>query len=429
MIWAVTTVLFYDLCRRTLSEKKAFISVLFFCVSTPFFLEWSLKARGGYAETVLFSVLLLWLAEPSQFLKKKPNLQCLSFGIACGIGIYASEMLLAMVPCAGLWLFVRRTKGELSGMVKMLVLGGFIGLLPLIIYNMTHDFANFKVSVLYNLILHERNTVRVSIKHMLLTPLFVLGKSWILLLICFAIASVRLLYSRNSWKLGHIVLIHSCIYVTAYWLSGDRYLSIPPSRTLYALYPGLAILFSYAVDIPRDRGILKRALAIGAIVIWIGTVSFTVKDWVSSGMPREEGSWRGSWSLVDGEGLYDQLAELKAEEVYANPWTRTSLLFAARKAHYLDTVAYLPEVYIRVPDEPGKTGRGVAIVLHSEGGMIRNVESLLITKNIHYQRSEFKNLTIISGLDSSLMHPGLGLPRVFGRADWKPMPAKPDGFN
>lgn len=429
IFWVAAAVLFADLCRRTLSAQGAFYAILFFCISTPFFLEWSLKARGGYAETVLFSVLLLWIADPPDYLMKKRDLQSVAFGIVCGIGIYASEMLLAMVVCAGFLLLVRLAKGGRSNAAIKIIVGSIIGLLPLIIYNVTHDFENFKVSLLYNLIMQERESIHVSIKNMLLTPLFILGKPWILLLICFSVASIRLLHLRSSWKLGHIVLIHSCLYLIAYWLSGDRYLAIPPTRTLYALYPGLAILFSYAVDIPRDRVTVKRALATGAVFIWISMVSYSMIEWASSGRPREEGSWRGSWSLIDGEGLYDRLSELNVEEVYTNPWIRTTFLFVARRIHYLNPDANVPDAYFRIPEEPGRAGRRAALVFLSEGGLIQNVENMLINRNIPYQRSEFKNLTIISGLDSSLIHLGSGFPRAFGREDWKPMPANPDGFN
>lgn len=107
-LWVVTALLFADLCRRTLSSRQALSAVAFFALATPFFLEWSLKARGGFAETVLFSVALLWIAAlPAGPLATRRTLQCLLFGAAAGVGIWASEMLAPMLALAGVWLVLR----------------------------------------------------------------------------------------------------------------------------------------------------------------------------------------------------------------------------------------------------------------------------------------------------------------------------------
>lgn len=434
ILWTVTSLLFADLCRRTLSGTRAFAAVLFFCISTSFFLEWSLKARGGFAETVLFSVLLIWLAEPPQFLKKKRNFQCLSFGIACGIGIYASEMLLAMVGCAGIWLIIRCDKGERIHALRMLLLGGFIGFLPLIIYNLTHDFSNIKSSVVYGFFVRRgESSGPLSLYQLWLSAKFIFGKTYVLIIPGILIVFVQLIRKIKNLEIGHVFLMHIVVYILAYWMSGLRYLDVPPSRVLYALYPGLAVLLAYAIDVRRNATLTKQVLSAGVVVLWLAMVSLPLTQWISSGVPREASSWRGSWALTDGNGLYKKLVDLGAEEVYSNGWTRRSLMFAMQKAIYLDPGNPSLGIFFMIPPSPEspdkQVHKHVAFVLNSGGSMIEKIEKVLQSNGIPYERSEFKQLVILWRLDSSSIHQEIGLPSAISRADWNPMPLTPDGFN
>ena len=431
MLWAAAALLFMDLCRRNLDRNKAFFSLLFFCVGTPFFLEWSLKARGGYAETVLVSIVLLWLASYPQWIWKKRSLQCLSFGVVCGIGIWMSEMLMVMMFCSTVWLLIRVEKTERVHALTLLLLGGVIGLIPLVIYNVTHDFAHLTGSFVYNK-LFVRGFGRfepLSLSHLWLSASFVLGKAWVLVVLGIVAGAVNLIRTQRRFEIGHVVLMHTVIYTFAYWLSGLRFLSLPPSRVLYALYPSLAILLSYATDVFSVEGKIKKVILIGLLAVWLIVTSSSVVQWISSGLPREAGSWRGSWGLTDGDGLYKCLVDLGVNEAYNTCWTQSCLLFAARKALYVDSTAVPMLSYFLLPESPRTPGRHAAIVLHTKGMLLKEIEGLLKTKNIPYQRSEFKNFTILSGLDSSQIHRGTGLPTVISRSDWEPLPFKLDGFN
>ncbi|MFH1999684.1 MAG: hypothetical protein ABIK28_08390 [Planctomycetota bacterium] len=57
------------------------------------------------------------------------------------------------------------------------------------------------------------------------------------------------------------------------------------------------------------------------------------------------------------------------------------------------------------------------------------MENTLLKRGIRYERAEFGHHIILSGLDPSQLHRGTGLPLVFRKADWEPIPDVPDGFN
>jgi hypothetical protein len=198
---------------------------------------------------------------------------------------------------------------------------------------------------------------------------------------------------------------------------------------LYALYPGLAVLLAYAIDVYSNPRVVKRVLPLGALVLYLTLVSVSVGQWISSGVPREESSWRGSWALTDGNELYKNLADLGVEKVYANAWTRWSLLFALRKTRYMDADKPAFGIYYILPILPKAQGRHVAFVLHSGGQIIKEVEKAFLLHEIQYKRLRFHKLVILWGLDASQIHWKIGLPEIISEADWQPMPLKPDGFN
>jgi hypothetical protein len=258
-LWSAAALLFADLCRRTLPTGQAMLTVSFFCIATPFFLEWSLKARGGFAEVVLFSVGLLWLAQPPRSLDPRVLLRSVLVGIVSGIGLWGSEMLLAMIPCAAGWLLLGCAPSRRGHASAALLAGFFIGSLPLLFFNSMHDWQHLEQSVVFSLLEPGGRAFRPhDLAQLRLSARFVLGPAWLLLLLGVAVSGVRLGVRRERWNLGHVALAHCAIFVAAYWLSGLRYLQIPPSRTLYALYPSLALLLGAAVYLPAPWGKTSR---------------------------------------------------------------------------------------------------------------------------------------------------------------------------
>ncbi len=192
--------------------------MLVFCVGTPFLLEWSVKARGGYNETLLFSVLLLWLAHPPAALQKRLWLQASSFGAAAGLGLWASEMLLPMLPCAAAWLLARRQQGERRRSAFWMAIGLGIGLAPLFVYNLTHAGSHLAQSALLGLVTGEPSQP-LSMELLWKSFAFVLSPVQWLLIAGLGVAAVRITRQRRPMGLAHVLLLHTLLFTAGYWLA------------------------------------------------------------------------------------------------------------------------------------------------------------------------------------------------------------------
>jgi hypothetical protein len=196
LLWTGTALLFADLCRRHLSGSQSGWAVFFFSFGTPFFLEWSVKARGGFAETVFFTVILLWIANPPAKLGRWPGLQSYLFGLSSGVALWASEMILPLVPLAAIWMF-QRAPGARRRLAVGLGLGLLVGLVPLAMYNLVHQGANFKASTVYALF-SRPGRAPLTGSQMILAADFVLGPGWWLFTAFLLASAGRLMRERGA---------------------------------------------------------------------------------------------------------------------------------------------------------------------------------------------------------------------------------------
>jgi hypothetical protein len=425
LLWTVTACLFARFCRLHLSPSQSWLAVLFFSFGTPFFLEWSVKARGGFAETVIFTVLLLWIAKPSAKLGQRPALQSCLFGLLTGAALWASEMILPMVPVAAVWMF-QNARGPRRRLAAGLGLGLLAGLVPLAAYNLIHRWANLKVSAVYALFL-RRERPPLTGSQMILSADFILGPWWWLFATLLLVSAWRLVRERGPAHIGQIILLHTVFYVTLFWLSGLRYLPVPPSRVLYSLYPGLAILFAGAAGRPETSG-WTRVLAVTVFAVWGCTLSVSVGKWILSGAPREAGSWRGSWSLVDGRDLEARLRQDRVNAVYTTAFTAWPLRFATRTGLNGAVGASPLAVSWFLPETPDQASRSAAFVLRRGSALEKEVRDWLTANKFGFKRADWKEFSIYSGVDSRYIHRSAGLRPVFER-DWAPFRQPPDGFN
>lgn len=430
--WLAAAGTFADLARRALSARQCALAVLFFCVGTPFLLEWSVKARGGYAETLLFSVLLLWIASPARGGSARASVQGVCFGVAAGLGLWASEMLLPMLPCAAAWLIASRTKHERAQATSWLAAGFAVGLIPLLLYNLGHDWAHLEQSALLGLATGQGSasgnaTGPLSMRQLYGSFSFVLGPvSWLLGL-GIAVGAWRVARAR-PFGLPHVLLAHMALYTLAYWLAGTRFLpGIAPSRVLYAAGPGIAVLLAVAVAWRTEDASWRRALAMSSVAIWLVASLAGAASWAASGVPRETGSWRGSWSLVDGPGLYGALTSRGIETAIVSYWTSWPLEFAKRCARARQPDAAPLRVTMSPVLDPD--ARAPAFVLLPGTPLFARVEQRLLRRGVPFFRSDWKNFAILSGFDASALRKGLGLPVLLDRGAWKAPPEELDGFN
>jgi hypothetical protein len=428
-LWLAAAGLLADLCGRTLERTAALLAMGFFGLATPFFLEWSLKARGGFIETVLASAVLLWLADPPGWLRRRWRLQCAAFGLAVGLGLWMSEMLLAMVACAGAWLLLRLPPHLRLNAALATGAATAVGLLPLAAYNALHAAEHLRASVLWR-VLQPGEREPLTAAELALSADFVLGPAWPLLAGLLALGAARgLPRLRQGIELGHVATVHVLLYGLAYTLAGERYLAQPPSRVLFALYPSLAILFGQALAPARGAGMAARAAAALTGCAWALCVLASIAGWLASGEPREAHSWRGHWALVDAAPLRRELVSLGVGQVYASRWTVPPLVFEQRRARRREPDSPQLGITSLVPASAPRQRMDAALVLLREGPLAGYVSQLLEARRIPHRRRDLGAFAIFHGIPAPRLHQGIGLPAVIAQEDWPPEPDPPDGFN
>jgi len=454
LIWAAGALIFADLCRRHLPPAQAIAAVAFLCLGTPFFLEWSTTARGGFAETFFFSALLLWLAgAPDHWRLRNPAARSTafapsdsvasvapsapfasfasfaSFGFAAGLSLWASEMILPLLPLAGAWLFFSVSSQYRLRALALGLCAFAIGLIPLAAYNAAHQWQHLRESALAALF--ATGSAPLSAAQLLASAHFVLGWGGWLLLAAAALAATRIALHRRPVTLSHVLLAHALLYGLGYWLSGLRFLELPPSRVLYPLQLNLAVLAASALD-PQFRSALGtrwRALPAATLFLWVGLTAFALIQWGASGEPRARGSWRASWCLVDGEGLRDALGRRGVKVVFVNYWTATPLALANRVAARRDPGASPVVASNRLPENP-RPGQSAAVALPEDSPLLARFEQSLRRQGTPYDRWRWGPYAILSGLDATHLRPGdLDLPALLEEGSKPPAPRPPDGFN
>ncbi|NNL68020.1 MAG: hypothetical protein HKP30_17360 [Myxococcales bacterium] len=426
VVWTAAALLFAGLVRRHLEPQRARLATLFFCVGTPFFLEWSLKARGGYEETLLLSLLLLWLPGWPR-LSGRPLATGASFGAIAGIALWISEMILPLLPGALVWLGSRRPAAERPRLLAGLVVGALLGVLPLLLYNLGHDWAHLRTSVVARMLVEDGRPL--GWRALRDSAAFVLGPGHLLALSAIAFAGFRLARRRRPLGLEHVLLLNLLLYAIGYWLGGLRYLAIPPSRVLFQVYPSVAVLLAVALDVPRRAPRALRIAAVTAAAVWIASVAVPTARWMASGEPRETGSWRGSWSLVDGAALHRELVDRNVKMAFTSYWTLWPLRFETERAQRGLPPARKLLVSDAIPTEPLPPGRIVAFVLQPGTEAFRRVELTLRSRGIAHEREAWGDYVIFSGIESSAVHTGLGFPAGLVRNALPLPPRVSDGFN
>ena len=427
-VWTGAALLFAGLCGRALSPRRAVIATALFSLGTPFFVEWSVKARGGYEETLLIGIALLWLGEPPARLRSRTRGLGFAFGLLCGIGMWVSEMLLPLIPGALGWLVARRDASERRARLLALSLGGLIGLAPLVFYNVTHDWANLRGSVVFRL-LEGDSRPPLMLAQLADSARFVLGPLWGLGVAALAVAAARLAAERDRLTLEHVLAISLGIYVLGYWLNGLRFLDFPPSRVLYQTAPAVAVLLAVAVDPGPQWKSVRGALATLVLALWSASEVVSLVAWWRSGEPREAGSWRSTFSLIDAPRLHGLLLEEGVDFAFAGYWSAWPLQLEVARARRAGEPGKAINVSVALPPGPLPAGRRAAFVLNHDAPLLADIEARLAASGAAVPRHDLGPLTVLAPIDASRVHTKAGFPRVLMDGALPPLPEVPDGFN
>ena len=439
-LWLVTGVFFMDLIRRALSFSGALLAMVLFSMGTLFVLEWSLKVRGGFMETVLISTLFLWLFYPPDWLLFRPRFRFHVLGLLGGLGYWMSEMTLIFFVSAVLAtsLFKRSSLSKTQALFCLLS-GLLIGLIPVICFNFTHDWINFKQSVIYEFFSGTKDPSPLSVSDLFRSIQFTGAPvCWLILT-----GTPMLLYQILSDKiparsqLGRLVFIQTLLYFTVYWYTGYRALDIAPSRVLIAIYPGVALLAGYGIEAIIEHG-RARTLVFMLSGIWCLFSLNGVREWIHHDRPREWDSWRGNWSLAHGEAIVDQLFLENTGVIYTDYWTYSSLLYIMRSHSYQEpNPKVMPLLFSSIPSRRALSQSlphhlrqaNAAFVLVGNSPLLRSIENIMDHRQWSYQRTTIGHHVILSNLPVTEIHSDNGFPLNLIAEARPPMPEDHDSFN
>jgi hypothetical protein len=144
-LWLVTITLCYLFCLRRFDYGTAIFASLLLITATAL-IEWHLKMRGGYADIPLFFMIILMCFNDlvDKGAQGGWHWQFLLFGLSCGAAYYNLEIIFPFLFTLLLFsLFWRQIFWKWKP--ALLIVAGFIlGASPLLAYNLTHHFINFR---------------------------------------------------------------------------------------------------------------------------------------------------------------------------------------------------------------------------------------------------------------------------------------------
>jgi hypothetical protein len=143
LLWLATIALSYLFCLRYYNYITALSASILLITATPL-IEWHLKMRGGYAAVPLFFILILICFNYLVDNRPKRLWPYGLLGLLCGAAYYNLELILPFLLALFLFTLYWRQIFWQWKPVLLVAVGFFVGASPLLIFNLSNDFANFK---------------------------------------------------------------------------------------------------------------------------------------------------------------------------------------------------------------------------------------------------------------------------------------------
>jgi hypothetical protein len=174
-LFALFLICMYFLTSLLYTKKLALAIVGLLSLGSSNVITRQLKAIGGYPEIVLFAALIFLIAtqlalsshmfsQETMVYERRKRLVSYGFlGVIAGLALWIDQLILPWLVAAGLLLFFFCRQELRTRAGVCLLLGGMIGLLPLIIYNVTAPLGENSLNVLYSL--HRSGADEMAAKH------------------------------------------------------------------------------------------------------------------------------------------------------------------------------------------------------------------------------------------------------------------------
>jgi len=135
----------YLLANRLFNARVALLSTALVAVPSAFFFSWALKARGGFIEHVILSLLILLVFSLIYFDRKSSLWLYALLGFLSGFALWVNQLIFPYLVILGLWLWLKRALLLSKAKLLILLLPFLLGASPLIAGNIQEPLGTVKI--------------------------------------------------------------------------------------------------------------------------------------------------------------------------------------------------------------------------------------------------------------------------------------------
>lgn len=354
--------LLYKWGRETGGPVAGLVAVALSLVGPFGYFYFLASPRGGYAATLFFGSVVLWLAgrifTKAQSGSNPAHVEILAAGLAAGLAWWSHQLSAAALATAALaiaWGAGRKTFSPRYG------IGGlafFVASAPWWIWNATHDWATLKLGGSFGSAMPLHTGLRMFFGERLpevydFAPLSSnIASAFTVVALLGVLAGLGALGARirrlgPSLRRCHVTVIVLFVLVSAILYAGSHYALNRSTRYLLPLLPPLAVMVGAAVSLFRHR--VVRASAMGLVLlIVVGQAVSVRKAFVAE--RGKDAPWHDVPKLVEFCRQQD------IEVLYGNIWQHWINFASAERCTVCDLMAEPYAPYARAAERATRCG-------------------------------------------------------------------------
>jgi len=404
----LTPILFYLVYRRMFGSTEAMVGALFLVFCPFLVLRYTMAALGGYGETYLGTALIILISWKIKKDEGTNNTSCWAFilGVICGFFFYVLFLILPAILAFALpavYLAKKRRKPA----ILPFSLGGVLGSMPMIIYNIAERGGTFVRAAGRSLSI-GRDAIHTPITELIgdvLSKKLVYLTTWI-------VDAPRVLgqYVLPDF-FGNVTLepIGLILGIILIWFGILVFVKVPGPKTYYArqfsVFLIFLILFQWVADLNRARHMLPL-LAVIPVALFTITENYSfLKKLAIVALSLICGLQVIGWhakmqvSFFDPEPVVTLMKEKGIREFYGSYWTSYPIMFASEGA-IIGSPMLLPKNEIlsdRRPDYTEKLRKSLSpafVFSDDEYKLKERFEEFLIEHHIKYESAETQHATV-----------------------------------
>ncbi|WP_270406855.1 hypothetical protein [Paenibacillus timonensis] len=380
--------------------------VLFYVTISPALLTtWSLKARGGFIESLFIGTLIIYLT--CKYIREEiTDLRLIILGYCWGIAFWIHPITASYIGASIIVIFIT-IKFNLKK-IFLLAISSFVGLLPLLILNMYNNYNTFRyllgaeadgsslttISKLKD-VFTKALPMMLGLSHEItMKELFPKAISY-LLLILFIILIMSIIFIsmrkiRKGFEAIDIIilffLIHFCLLITTSWGS----FLVEPRRAL-PLYTAIPFFMFYLLGCVKRR---KFLLLVFVPIIFLNINSNI--DYV-----KTNPSGFNSLDYHSYGDVISLLAQKDINHVFTNFWIGNKVTFESQGSITWSKSLFTPSVHGFV--SPDIINSNTAFMFdNNQTEQIDLFKNRLNENKINFDQKVIRNLTIICDFSTQI---------------------------